>query len=56
MEAGDDDEVSLCRVIGVGVWDDGLRRVVTDAAQRQQPPMDEKVVLYTGFLREEGII
>ena len=23
MEAGDDDEVSLCRVIGVGVWDDG---------------------------------
>eukprot|EP00591_Stephanopyxis_turris_P007662 CAMPEP_0195515796 /NCGR_PEP_ID=MMETSP0794_2-20130614/6737_1 /TAXON_ID=515487 /ORGANISM="Stephanopyxis turris, Strain CCMP 815" /LENGTH=191 /DNA_ID=CAMNT_0040644277 /DNA_START=333 /DNA_END=908 /DNA_ORIENTATION=- len=58
MRAGDHD-VALCQVIQTGTWDESLQRVIPlscsseDATSRA---MDQRRVLYTGQLRDEGII
>ena len=51
-----DHEVALCQVLGVGRWDDKLKCVVSVDPNSVQRPKDENVVLYTGYLRQEGII
>ena len=55
MEAGDHDVV-LCQVLGVGKWDDELECVVQIGDDEIQDAKDETTVLYTGYLRKEGII
>mmetsp|Transcript_8495 Transcript_8495/g.15362 ORF Transcript_8495/g.15362 Transcript_8495/m.15362 type:complete len:185 (-) Transcript_8495:140-694(-) len=63
---GGDHDVAICEVVGTGVWDDGLQSVVwldnnvgSDSDNNNNPstaPLDPSSVLYTGQLREEGII
>lgn len=55
MDAGDH-EIALCQVLGVGEWDDSIQRVVQIEMDGVQQPKDETDVLYTGYLRKEGII
>ena len=62
MEGGDH-ELALCEVLAVGKWDEERGCVVdvnTDSDDEARATvakaMDEKSVLYTGYLREEGII
>jgi flavin reductase (DIM6/NTAB) family NADH-FMN oxidoreductase RutF len=53
FEAGDHD-VALCEVEGTGVWEGELQSVVS--LQGDSQPLDSPFVLYTGQLRQEGII
>ncbi len=53
MEAGDHD-MALCEVVGVGEWDDSRECVVNVSSGTAAK--DETHVLYTGYLRKEGII
>ncbi len=54
MDAGDH-ELALCEVLGVGSWNDHLHCVVDVKEDSKIDPKDEDV-LYTGYLRERGII
>lgn len=53
MEGGDH-ELALCEVLGVGEWDEQQQCVV--CANGVTEPKNEESVLYTGYLRSEGII
>lgn len=53
IEAGDH-ELALCQVEDTGVWDDTTHQVVV--AKGPAAPLDPMTALYTGQLREEGII
>jgi len=55
VDAGDHD-VAICEVLGVGIWNEKSRCVEAVDVDSTLPPMDEETVLYTGFLRKEGII
>lgn len=55
--------VTLCRVVSIGRWDSRAQKIVqvlTDNDKLQFPynfnALDPSSVLYTGQLREEGII
>lgn len=54
---GGDHDVAICEVIGTGVWDDksNLVRWMTESETSCQA-LDPSTVLYTGKLREDGII
>ncbi|KAL3805587.1 hypothetical protein HJC23_005831 [Cyclotella cryptica] len=55
---GGDHDVAICEVIGTGVWDDKKESVhwLTESESRDQIELDSSSVLYSGLLREEGII
>ena len=58
MEAGDH-EMALCEVVGVGEWDDSRECVVNVSVGEDgsgTAAKDETHVLYTGYLRKEGIL
>jgi hypothetical protein len=55
MDAGDH-EVALCQVLGVGRWDENSQCVIPIDMNGVQEPKDETHVLYTGYLRKEGMI
>jgi flavin reductase (DIM6/NTAB) family NADH-FMN oxidoreductase RutF len=54
---GGDHDVAICEVIGTGIWDDTSSTIKwlteTDTATQA---LDSATVLYTGQLRDEGII
>uniref|UniRef100_A0A7S4WDD1 Flavin reductase like domain-containing protein n=1 Tax=Ditylum brightwellii TaxID=49249 RepID=A0A7S4WDD1_9STRA len=56
--AGDHD-IAICEVVRTGVWDTMQSKVVAvvpDNEKEAMSPKDHTTVLYTGQLREEGII
>ena len=58
--AGDHD-VALCGVLGTAMWNDDTKKVVTCSSDDEEgkptlPALDPSTALYTGQLREEGII
>lgn len=58
--AGDHD-VALCEVLGTAMWNDDTKKVVTRSSDDREgkptvPALDPSTALYTGQLREEGII
>ena len=54
--AGDHD-VALCEVLDTAIWSDEVRKVVNCSAEGVPfPALDPTTALYTGQLREEGII
>lgn len=56
VEAGDHD-VALCQVQATARWDSDTKRVVpTDDEGPPPTPLDPSTALYTGLLRDEGII
>jgi len=55
MEGGDH-ELALCQVLGVGQWDARLNCAVDVQDYVKIEPKDEQDVLYTGYLRQEGVI
>lgn len=55
LDAGDH-EVALCQVIGVAEWDEKDQCVVDVDPKDGLQAKDENIVLYTGYLRQEGII
>ena len=54
---GGDHDVTVCEVVGTGVWDDENKTVrwLLDSSIGQLA-LDSSLVLYTGQLRDEGII
>ena len=57
QEAGDHD-VALCEVTGTGYWDENAGVVAQHASEDSSiiSPLDHDTALYTGILRQEGII
>jgi hypothetical protein len=58
LDAGDH-IVALCQVMATGRWDEAQQRVVTNNFVNDTEPLlklDPNTVLYTGLLRDEGII
>jgi flavin reductase (DIM6/NTAB) family NADH-FMN oxidoreductase RutF len=55
VEAGDH-LVTVCELVGTGYWEEGSRTIQERDAATEIAPMDETSVLYTGFLRQEGIL
>ena len=57
MEGGDH-ELALCEVMGVGEWDEEGACVVCvdDGGVNVEAKNDEDSVLYTGYLRKEGVL
>lgn len=57
FDAGDH-EVALCQVLGVGEWNDQEKCVIdVDVNANDAPkPKDENIALYSGYLRQKGII
>ena len=55
FDAGDH-EVALCQVIGVAEWDEKDQCVVDVNTKDDIQAKDENIVLYTGYLRRQGII
>jgi hypothetical protein len=58
LDAGDH-IVALCQVTATGRWDEAQQRVVTNNLVNDNEPLlklDPNTVLYTGLLRDEGII
>lgn len=55
MEAGDHVAV-LCQVMGTGTWDAETKQVVQASPQDASLALDQTTVLYTGLLRQEGIL
>ena len=57
---GGDHDVAICEVVGVGVWDNVKQTVVWQCddgnSDNQSTALDPSSVLYSGQLREEGII
>ena len=58
--AGDHD-VALCEVLDTAIWNDDTKKVVTCSSDDRDgkptvPALDPSTALYTGQLREEGII
>ena len=60
---GGDHDVAICEVIGTGVWDDaaggGVRWLLGgdgEEAGDRPSALDHTSVLYSGQLRDEGII
>ena len=58
---GGDHDVAICEVLGVGVWDNAKQTVVWQrddgsSDSNQSTALDPSSVLYSGQLREEGII
>ena len=58
LDAGDH-IVALCQVTATGRWDEAQQRVVTNNLVNDNEPLlklDPTTVLYTGLLRDEGIL
>ena len=56
VDAGDH-LVTICELIGTGVWDSEEQTIKQQPADAEPAaPMDHQNVLYTGLLRQEGII
>ncbi len=53
---GGDHDVCIVQVIKTGVWDDGKKSVFWLEGNDQQPALDASTALYSGQLRDEGII
>ena len=57
---GGDHDVAICEVVGVGVWDNVKQTVVWQCddgnSDNQSTALDPSSALYSGQLREEGII
>jgi flavin reductase (DIM6/NTAB) family NADH-FMN oxidoreductase RutF len=55
---GGDHDVAICEVVGTGVWDDENNNIkwLSENETGNQIALDSTSVLYTGLLREEGII
>jgi hypothetical protein len=56
---GGDHDLALCEVIGTGIWDDaekGVRWLSDDDVGNPRPALDNTSALYSGQLRDEGII
>ena len=57
---GGDHDVAICEVVGVGVWDNVKQTVVWQCddgnSDNQSTALNHSSVLYSGQLREEGII
>jgi hypothetical protein len=56
---GGDHDVAICEVIGTGIWDDakkGVRWRSDDDVNSLRPALDNTSALYSGQLRDEGII
>ena len=54
MEAGDHVAV-LCEVVQTGTWDDANKRIAL-SSHDGAPALDQSSVLYSGLLRQEGLI
>lgn len=54
---GGDHDIAICEAVGTGMWDDENNTVrwLTDSSTGQSA-IDSSLVLYTGQLRDEGII
>jgi flavin reductase (DIM6/NTAB) family NADH-FMN oxidoreductase RutF len=55
LDAGDHVAI-LCKVVATGRWDDDLKTVVDVDVDLPLPAMDQTSVLYTGQLRDEGLL
>jgi flavin reductase (DIM6/NTAB) family NADH-FMN oxidoreductase RutF len=55
MDAGDHVAI-LCKVVATGRWDDERQAVVDVDMDLPLPAMDHTSVLYTGQLRDEGLL
>jgi hypothetical protein len=55
MDAGDHVAV-LCKVLATGRWDEDRGTVVNVDSDRPSVPLDPRSALYTGQLREEGLL
>ena len=55
---GGDHDVAICVVVGVGIWNKELQTVVwqSDDDNQSTAALDQTSVLYSGQLRQEGII
>lgn len=56
---GGDHDVAICEVIGTGIWDDvrkDVRWLSDDDVGSPRPALDNTSALYSGQLRDEGII
>lgn len=48
--------VTICELIGTGVWNDNKQTIFRRSPDAPVAPMDHSNVLYTGLLRRDGII
>lgn len=55
VDAGDH-LVTICKLVSTGEWDEEHQAVRERSIDAVNPPIDHVTVLYTGLLREEGII
>jgi hypothetical protein len=55
VEAGDHD-VAICQVMCTGTWDDDRKCIIQRPPDDPMIPLDTSTVLYTGELREKGIL
>ena len=55
VDAGDH-LVTICELIGTGIWDDDKQTILRRSPDAPVAPMDHNNVLYTGLLRQDGII
>lgn len=55
MEAGDH-VAALCEVVGTGVWNESRQAVVACTDNGAPTSLDPSTALYTGQLRQEGIL
>ncbi len=53
---GGDHDVCIVQVLKTGVWDDVKKTVLWLEGNDQQPALDASTALYSGQLRNEGII
>ena len=56
---GGDHDVAICEVVGTGTWDSSRQTVLwksSDNDTQSTSSLDPSSALYTGQLREEGII
>jgi flavin reductase (DIM6/NTAB) family NADH-FMN oxidoreductase RutF len=55
---GGDHDVAICEVVGTGVWDDNKQTVLwlEESDAGGQSALDPSTALYSGQLRDEGII
>jgi flavin reductase (DIM6/NTAB) family NADH-FMN oxidoreductase RutF len=55
LDAGDH-VVVLCKVLATGRWDEDRRAIVDVDIDQPSVPLDPRSALYTGQLREEGLL
>jgi flavin reductase (DIM6/NTAB) family NADH-FMN oxidoreductase RutF len=54
---GGDHDVAICEVVGTGMWDDNDNAIKwLKESDNATQALDSTAVLYTGQLRDEGII